>query len=39
MTKHPGLSRHAIFTVSSALLWGVIELLALWRSRQQASRH
>jgi hypothetical protein len=39
MTKHPDLSRHAFITVSSALLWGVIELLALWRSRHQARRH
>jgi hypothetical protein len=39
MTKHPALNRHAVFTVISALLWGLIELLALWRSRQQARRH
>ena len=37
MNRH--LSRCSLFVVGNTLVWGVIEVIALFRSRRENSRH
>lgn len=33
------LSRHSIFVLGNTLIWGIIEVIALFRSRSENTRH